>query len=246
VDAAARSDDHRFGWAEHRAVLFDLDGVLTPTAAVHRRAWGELFAGYGFTDDDYLIYVDGKPRYDGVRSFLRSRGVTLPEGSPGDAPGDDTVCAMGNRKDALFNTVLEREGVDPYPGSVATLDHLAELRVPVAVVSSSRNARTVLRAAGLGDRFTVVVDGVVAATDGIAGKPAPDTFLVAAEALGAAPDETVVVEDAVSGVAAGSAGGFVVVGVDRGAGRDALLAAGADLVVDDLAELLPDGEEGSA
>jgi beta-phosphoglucomutase family hydrolase len=244
VDAAGTRDDPHFSWGDHGAVLFDLDGVLTPTADVHRRAWGELFTDFGFTDDDYLTYVDGKPRYDGVRSFLQSRGVTLPDGVPGDPPGDRTVCAMGNRKDALFNAVLEREGVEPYPGSVATLDLLAELGIPVAVVSSSRNARTVLRAAGLDDRFEVVVDGVAAATGDIAGKPAPDTFLVAADALGATPEETLVVEDAVSGVLAGAAGRFTVIGVDRGAGRDALLAAGADIVVDDLADLLPDSESG--
>jgi beta-phosphoglucomutase family hydrolase len=239
---ALRAD---FDWRRHDGVLFDLDGVITPTAEIHEHAWGELFADFDYTEADYLRYIDGKPRYDGVRSFLASRNVTLPDGDPADAPGTDTVCAMGNRKNELFNVILERDGIAPYPGSLATLDLLDEAAIPSAVVSSSKNAGRVLDAAGLGERFEVVVDGLVAAAEHIAGKPAPDMYLVAARRIGVAPDRAVVVEDAVSGVAAGAAGGFdVVIGVDRGAGADTLLAHGATFVVDDLADLLPDGPTG--
>jgi beta-phosphoglucomutase family hydrolase len=226
-------------WQAYRAVLLDLDGVITPTAAVHQVAWAELFAPWGFTADDYLTYVDGKPRYDGVRSFLTARGVTLPAGTPQDPPGDATVAALGNRKDELFRELLERDGVAPYPGTIAVLDELDRLGIGQAVVSSSRNARPVLEAAGLGDRFEHVVDGVTIVEEGIVGKPAPDMFLRAADLLGAMPAESVVVEDASSGVAAGAAGGFgLVLGVDRGGNREALVASGAHLVVDDLAETL--------
>lgn len=226
-------------WAEYDGVLFDLDGVITPTAVVHQRAWAELFADWDFTMQDYLSHVDGKPRYDGVRAFLESRGDHLPEGSPQDAAGSSTVCAMGNRKDALFAEALERDGVEPYPGSIAVLDELDRLGTRQAVVSSSRNARKVLEAAGLGDRFEHVVDGVVADEEDLVGKPAPATFLRAAELLDVDPSSSVVVEDASSGVAAGAAGGFgLVLGVDRGGNREALIANGADLVVDDLAETL--------
>ena len=226
-------------WGAYRAVLLDLDGVITPTASVHEVAWAELFAPWDFTSADYLTHVDGKPRYDGVRSFLAARGVELPEGSPDDPPGDGTVAAMGNRKDELFRQLLERDGVAPYPGTLAVLDELDRLGVAQAVVSSSRNARPVLEAAGLGGRFQHVVDGVTIVEERIAGKPAPDMFLRAAQLLDATPAESVVVEDASSGVAAGVAGGFaLVLGIDRGANRDALLASGAHLVVDDLGETL--------
>jgi beta-phosphoglucomutase family hydrolase len=236
---AARTE---FDWRAFDAVLFDLDGVITPTAEIHEHAWGELFADYAFIREDYLRHIDGKPRYDGVRSFLASRDVVLPDGDPTDAPGCDTVCAMGNRKNELFNTILERDGIAPYPGSAATLELLAGEQIPAAIVSSSKNARTVLDAAGLGVRFDVVVDGTVAIEQHIAGKPAPDMYTYAADRLGVAADRSVVVEDAVSGVAAGAAGGFaVVIGVDRGAGRSALLNHGAAFVVDDLADLLPPG-----
>jgi beta-phosphoglucomutase family hydrolase len=229
-------------WTAYEGVLFDLDGVITPTAVIHERAWAELFKPWGFTTDDYLEYVDGKPRYDGVRSFLRSRGVDLPWGDPSDPPGDDTVCALGNRKNETFNAVLARDGIAPYPGSIAVLDLLDARAVPQAIVSSSKNARTVLGAAGLGERFPVVVDGILAADEQLPGKPAPDTFLRAAELLGVAPTRTVVVEDASSGVAAGAAGGFaLVLGIDRGGNHDALLAAGAHVVVGDLGETLPPG-----
>jgi beta-phosphoglucomutase family hydrolase len=228
------------------AVLFDLDGVLTPTADIHTRAWRTMFDEFlvprgmaPFTDDDYLRYVDGKPRFDGVRSFLASRGVTLPDGALTDPPGDATVSALGNRKNELFLQILRDDGIAPYPGSMRFLEHLDARGTKVAVVSSSRNAREVLDASGLAPRFEVVTDGLVAAREHIAGKPQPDMFLDAANRLGVAPADSVVVEDAVSGVAAGRAGNFgLVVGVDRGAGHDALREHGADVVVDDLAELI--------
>jgi len=234
-------------WTPYDAVLFDLDGVITPTAYLHMRAWAEMFTAFldshgvsePYTDDDYFAYVDGKPRYDGVRSFLHSRGIDIPEGEPSDPPDAETVCGLGNRKNDVFNAVLARDGIAPYPGSVRLLDALAERGTAVAVVSSSKNARTVLAAAHLTDRFEVVVDGVVAAELGLPGKPRPDTFLHAAERLGAPAARAVVVEDAVSGVAAGRAGDFgLVVGVDRGAGERTLLDAGADVVVADLGDLL--------
>jgi beta-phosphoglucomutase family hydrolase len=229
-----------FRWTDYDGVLFDLDGVITPTAEIHEHAWGELFAAYDYTEADYLAYIDGKPRYDGVRSFLASRNVTLPEGTPDDPPGDDTVSALGNRKNALFNEILAREGIAPYAGSQRTLDHLADVDVPCAIVSSSKNAGRVLEAAGLSERFEVVVDGIVAADLGLDGKPAPDGYLLGAERLGVDPHRSIVVEDAVSGVAAGANGSFAVtIGVDRGAGHAALLDNGATFVVDDLGELLP-------
>lgn len=190
-----------------------------------------------YTDDDYFAYVDGKPRYDGVRSFLASRAITLPEGSPDDPPTAESVCGLGNRKNALVTELIERDGVEPYPGSVRFLDSLPA-SVKLAVVSSSRNAPRVLAVSGLAERFVTVVDGQVAASQHLKGKPAPDTFLAAASVLGVAPAEAVVYEDATSGVAAGRAGGFgLVVGVDRGAGERALRDNGADLVVRDLGEL---------
>jgi beta-phosphoglucomutase family hydrolase len=238
--------EQRARFFDAAAVLFDLDGVLTPTAELHMRAWAELFApvltahhAAAYTDDDYFRYVDGRPRYDGVQAVLASRGIDLPYGDPADPAGADTVCGLGNRKNAVFSAALERDGMAPYPGSLALVDRLGALGIPAAVVSSSKNAVPVLVAAHLADRFPVVVDGVVAAAEHLPGKPAPDIFLAAAERLGVAPANAVVVEDAVSGVAAGAAGGFaLVVGVDRGVGADALTAAGADVVVHDLADLL--------
>ena len=228
-----------------RAVLFDLDGVLTPTAEIHMRAWERLFAPYctahglaPYTAADYFASIDGKPRYDGVATFLVSRGVELPRGEASDAPGEGTVCALGNRKDEIVNRMFADEGIEPYPGSVRFLDDVTRAGAAVAVVSSSRNTPAVLAAAGLADRFAVVVDGNVAAREHIAGKPAPDTYLRAAELLGVPAAEAVVVEDALSGVQAGSAGGFgLVLGVDRGVGAAALHAHGADVVVTDLGDL---------
>ena len=237
-------------WRDHDAVLFDLDGVLTPTAEVHMRAWAEMFTAFlagvdapdadtsPYTDADYFAHVDGKPRYDGVRDLLRARGIHLPDGSPSDPSHAETVCGLGNRKNDAFNVVLGRDGVTPFPGSVALLDVLREMGMPLAVVSSSANAPAVLAAAGLEDRFLTVVDGRVARELGLPGKPAPDTFVHAARACGTTPPRAVVVEDAVSGVRAGAAGGFgLVIGVDRGAGAEVLAEAGAHVVVADLGEL---------
>jgi len=234
------------------AVLFDLDGVLTPTASIHRAAWKEMFdhalatfAGEPaevaeFTEQDYLDHVDGKPRQDGVKDFLASRGITLPLGQPSDPPGTGTVWALGNRKNVLFGEILDRDGIAAFPGSLRLVEYLESRGVPMAVVSSSRNARHVLAAADLTDHFDHIVDGVVGAERGLAGKPAPDAYLLGASELGVAPDRGAVLEDALSGVAAGRNGAFgVVIGVDRGAGRQAMLEAGADVVVTDLAELLP-------
>lgn len=237
-------------YSTFHAFLFDLDGVLTPTAVVHQHAWRELFTDVldraavdPYTDSDYFRYIDGKPRYDGVASLLESRGIELPWGDPDDQPTTQTVCGLGNRKNVEFNTVLEREGVEPYPGSLALVRHLAAAGMPMAVVSSSKNAPGVLRAAELDGFFPLVIDGVVAAQRGLAGKPDPATYLEAAGELGFSAAECVVVEDAESGVAAGAAGNFgEVIGVDRGAGHAILEQHGATIVVDDLAELLT--EEG--
>ncbi len=234
-------------WEAAKGYLFDLDGVITPTAELHRQAWAEMFNQYlasqdrqrPYTESDYFSFVDGKPRYDGVRDFLDARGISLPEGKPDDSPETQSVCGLGNRKNQAFNEVLSREGVRAYPGSIALLKHLAGFGARMAVVSSSSNASAVIAAAGLSDYFPVVMDGLKARAESLPGKPAPDTFLAAAAALGVAPEEAVVFEDALSGVSAGAAGGFgLVVGVDRGVGANALLEAGADVVVSDLAELL--------
>lgn len=229
---------------QYDAYLFDLDGVLTPTVLLHRRAWRETFervfaaaGANGYRESDYFDSLDGKPRFEGVSALLDARGIRLPEGGEADE-GLDTVRGIGNRKNRAFAEMLERDGIDAYPGSVLLLDRLAALGKPLAVVSSSRNAEPVLRAAGLRDRFAAVVDGTVAGAEGLRGKPAPDTFLRAAELLGAAPERCAAFEDAVSGVQAARAGGFgLVVGVDRGAGREALADAGADIVVEDLGRL---------
>jgi beta-phosphoglucomutase family hydrolase len=228
-------------------VLFDLDGVLTPTADIHMHAWRtmfeELFAQKGvlqpYTDDDYFVHLDGKQRYEGVASLLSSRHIDVPWGSPADPSSADTVCGIGNRKNDVFSRVLEEEGVAPYPGSLALIEQLQAQGKPMGIVSSSKNAETVLGAAGIRDRFPVVVDGVVAARESLGSKPAPDMFTFAATALGVAPADAVVFEDAISGVAAARAGAFgLVVGVDRGVGPQALHDAGADVVVADLGEFL--------
>lgn len=227
------------------AVLFDLDGVLTPTADIHRYAWRvmwtELFSTEGvsppFSDEDYFAHLDGKRRDDGVASVLASRGIVLPAGQPDDPPTARTISGVGNRKNDVFSRILEREGIAPYPGSLTLVDELRREGLPMAVVSSSKNAVRVLTAARLADRFPVVVDGVVAAERHLASKPAPDMFLHAAALMRVPPAAAVVFEDALSGVAAARAGHFgLIVGVDRGAGEAALRAAGADVVVTDLAE----------
>ena len=233
------------------ALIFDLDGVVTRTAAVHAAAWKRLFddylqmaaqrAGEQFVpfdaEVDYAGYVDGKPRYDGVRSMLLARGIRIPDGDPGDPPDKETICGLGNRKNALFVEALEVRGVELYPGSISLIRAAREAGMRTAVVSSSRNCRLVLRSAALFDLFDTVIDGVYAADNGLPGKPAPDTFLRAATLLETTPDRSAVFEDAIVGIEAGRAGGFaLVVAVDRGAGHSALRAAGADIVVSDLGE----------
>jgi beta-phosphoglucomutase family hydrolase len=235
------------------ACLFDLDGVLTQTAKVHAAAWKQMFDEYlrersqrtgepfrPFDDvKDYDAYVDGKPRYDGVRSFLQSRGIELPQGTPEDPPGAETVDGLGNRKNELVLKLIHENGVQAYEGSVRYVHAVRDAGLPRVVVSSSANCRDVLRAAGIEDLFDAVVDGVVAEREGLRGKPAPDTFLAGAKALSIEPHHGVVFEDALAGVEAGRAGAFgFVVGVDRVGQREALLAHGADIVVEDLAELL--------
>jgi beta-phosphoglucomutase family hydrolase len=233
-------------WTGASAILFDLDGVLTPTATVHEQAWQELFEGYlssqpevtGYSESDYFDHIDGKPRFDGVRDFLASRGIVLPEGPTDDDPANTTVQGLGNRKNRIFNDIVST-GVEPFEGSVRFLEAVLDRGLKVAVVSSSRNAPAVLEAARLHHHFRVVVDGVVAAREGLPGKPSPATYQYAAQLLGLSTEECVVVEDAVSGVQAGQSGSFhSVIGVDRGAGRQTLLESGATVVVNDLDELL--------
>jgi len=238
------------------AVIFDLDGVLTDTATVHMKAWKETFdafleevegQGYRpFDAADYRRYVDGKPRYDGVESFLASRDIELPRGDPDDEPGRHTVYGLGNGKNERFRTVLERDGVEPFESSVAFVEACRHLGLKTAVVSSSKNCRAVLETAGIEDLFEARVDGVVAARLDLPGKPAPAIFLEAARRLDVGPASAAVLEDAVAGVQAGRAGSFrVVIGVDRTGHPDALRNAGADLVVGDLGELELTSPEGS-
>ena len=237
-----------------RACLFDLDGVLTKTATVHAAAWRATFDDYlrqrsertgepfaPFTRADYDVYVDGKPRADGTRSFLASRGITLPEGSAADPPGTETVQGISNAKNAEVLRRIESGGVAAYQGSVRYLHAVRAAGLSCAVVSASANCRPVLAAAGLDGLADVVIDGVVATEQQLAGKPAPDTYLAAAKAFRQPPGQCAVYEDALAGVAAGRAGDFGwVVGVDRVGQADALRSHGADVVVTDLAELLGD------
>lgn len=238
------------------ACLFDLDGVLTDTASVHRKAWKAMFDdflrsrfGSDFVpfdaDADYLRYVDGKTRSDGVRSFLRSRDITLPEGDPNEGDnaetGAETVTGLGNRKNAAFLKTLKTDGVTVFDGSRRYLEAVADQGLPVAVVSSSANTREVLELTGLAKFVDQRVDGVTIREQNIAGKPAPDSYLEGARRLGVEPAEAAVFEDALSGVEAGRAGRFgLVVGVDRVGQADALREHGADVVVTDLADLLGD------
>ena len=235
------------------AVLFDLDGVLTDTAKIHASCWKKMFDDFlkkrsSETNEpfqpfeiatDYKAYVDGKLRYDGVRSFLESRGIHLPPGDPESPPNDETVCGLGNRKDAMVKKAIEQEGVEVYEGGVKLVRHLRAKGIKTAVVSASKNCRAVLEAAGIAELFDLRVDGEVAALFSLPGKPAPDTFLKAAEQLGVKPQRAVVVEDAIAGVQAGRAGGFgLVIGVDRKGETESLIENGADIVVTDLGELL--------
>jgi len=235
-----------------RACLFDLDGVLTQTAKVHAAAWKEMFDGYlreraarsgKFVPFDpvmdYDDYVDGKPRYDGVRSFLSARGIALPEGEETDPPDAETVAGLGNRKNEIVLRMIRHDGVEAYEGSVRYVRAARAAGLARAVVSSSSNCREVLVAAGIDDLFEQRIDGLVAEREHLKGKPAPDTFVAGARALGVVPKQAAVFEDALAGVAAGRAGGFVyVVGVDRVGQAEALREHGADVVVSDLTELL--------
>lgn len=232
------------------ACLFDLDGVLTRTASVHAEAWREMFDAFlaargdtaGFTPGDYTAHVDGRPRADGTRAFLASRGITLPEGSPDDPAGAETVNGLGNRKNELLLEVIARDGVETFEGSLDYVRAARAAGLRTAVVSSSANTLQVLVATGTEELFDARVDAIVARERGLAGKPAPDTFLAGAELIGATAGTAAVFEDALAGVEAGRAGGFVhVVGVDRvrnGEHGPALAAHGADVVVQDLSELL--------
>lgn len=234
------------------ACLFDLDGVLTQTAKVHAAAWKETFDDYlrhraeqtgeQFVEfdevEDYDQYVDGRPRYDGVKSFLQSRGIELPQGSPDDPPGEATIDAIGNRKNEAVLKLIHEQGVEPYQGSVAYVRAARDAGLRRAVVSSSTNCRDVLRSAGIIDLFEEIVDGVVAEREHLKGKPAPDTFLAGARALGVEANDAAVFEDALAGVEAGRAGHFgCVVGVDRVGQAEALKHHGADIVVKDLSDL---------
>jgi beta-phosphoglucomutase family hydrolase len=235
------------------ACLFDLDGVVTKTALVHAAAWKEMFdaflrehaaaTGTGFVPFDpvgeYDRYVDGKPRLDGTRSFLQARGIQLPEGDPSDPPGALTVHGLSNRKNALVLQMIDKLGVQIYPGSVRYLRRAREAGLRTAIVSSSANTVQVLDAAGIADLFDVRIDGVIARQRSLAGKPAPDTFLAAAQELGVPPARAVVFEDALAGGEAGRAGHFgCVVGVDRTGQAAELAEHGADIVVNDVEELL--------
>ena len=236
-----------------RACLFDLDGVVTKTAVVHAAAWKETFDAFlrerdgadfrPFTDSDYDEYVDGRPRADGVRTFLASRGIELPEGDPDDPPDVRTVNGVGNRKNELVLEKIRTDGVETYEGTLRYIDAVRAAGLATAIVSSSANTRDVLRSIDAERLFDVRVDGVVARERGLPGKPRPDTFLAAARDLGVEPSRAAVFEDALAGMDAGRSGHFgYVVGVDRVGQTDALYAHGADRVVKDLAELGPGGD----
>ncbi len=235
------------------AVLFDLDGVLTDTARIHASAWKMMFdeflaartaaAGENHdpfdTDADYHEHVDGKPRYDGVRDFLASRGIELPEGAPEDPPERETVCGLGNRKNEKVGAAIEAQGVEVFPGSLDLVRQIRDAGLRAAVVSASANCEAALRAGGIDGLFEARVDGLTLQERDLPGKPAPDSFLEAARELGVEPKRAVVVEDAISGVQAGRAGRFgLVIGVARKGNADALAENGADVVVTDLGELV--------
>jgi beta-phosphoglucomutase family hydrolase len=231
------------------ACLFDLDGVLTNTAALHMDAWKQIFDDFlreragerfrPFTENEYLEYVDGRPRADGVRQFVASRGITLPDGSRDDPPTADTVHGLGNRKNEVLIAIIRERGVGPYPGSVRYLEAVRDAGLAVGVVTSSENAASVLDAADLSRFVRARIDGLVISGEKLRGKPEPDSFLAGARTLGVAPAETAVFEDALAGVQAGRAGGFGwVVGVDRTHQADELRSHGADIVISDLADIL--------
>jgi beta-phosphoglucomutase family hydrolase len=248
-----RPENKRINRDQYDAVLFDLDGVVTDTASIHATCWKQMFDQYlrnrarnrgeAFRPfelaTDYRLYVDGKPRFDGVRDFLASRGIHVPEGNPEDPTDVETVCGLGNRKNDLVNLVIADVGVDPYEGTVQFIHQLRRNGFKIAVVTSSQNCTTVLKAAKLDDLFEVQVDGNTIQAQRLAGKPAPDTFLMAAKLLGCEPERTVVIEDAISGVQAGANGRFgLVIGIARKGNAEELKHHGAHLIVDDLGELV--------
>ena len=247
-----RPESKRINRDQYDAVLFDLDGVVTDTASIHATCWKQMFDQYlrnrarnrgeAFRPfelaTDYRLYVDGKPRFDGVRDFLASRGIHLPEGNPEDPTDVETVCGLGNRKNDLVNLVIADVGVHPYDGTVRFIHQLRRNGFKIAVVTSSQNCTAVLKAAKLDDLFEVQVDGNTIHAQRLAGKPAPDTFLMA-ELLGCEPERTVVIEDAISGVQAGAKGNFgLVIGIARKGNAEELKRHGARVVVEDLGELL--------
>jgi beta-phosphoglucomutase family hydrolase len=233
------------------AVIFDMDGVVTQTATVHAAAWKRLFDAFLDSrlrpgehlqpfdiEEDYLRYVDGKPRYDGVVSFLASRGINLPYGSPSDPPSDATICGLGNRKDAYFQQLVAERGVDVFESTIELIRSLKAAGIRVGIFSASRNAESILQAAGVRTLFDAKVDGIDAEAMGLKGKPRPDMLLELTRRLGATPQRTAVVEDAIAGVQAGQAGGFaLVIGVNRSPNPGRLVANGADQEVPDLAQV---------
>lgn len=229
------------------AVILDMDGVITQTARAHSEAWKEMFDAFlrkrpgdfsQVTDKDYLQFIDGKPRYEGVRSFLESRNIELPYGNPEDPPGEETICGLGNLKNGFFHDILERNGVDTYDDAIVSIKEWRKKNLKTAVVSSSKNCRRVLEIAGISELFDARVDGITLQEKGIAGKPAPDMFLEAARLLGSRPENSVVFEDAISGVQAGTRGNFALVaGVGRSGNRKALSENGADLVIESLDQI---------
>lgn len=230
------------------AVIFDMDGVVTQTAQVHAKAWKKVFdtflqkrfssAYQPFDNQDYLLYVDGKPRYEGVKSFLESRGIHLPWGNPNDLPEQETICALGNQKNRIFLNLIRDQGVEVYESTIHLIQVLRRTGVKTAVISASKNTPEVLKAANISELFDAKVDGHDAIRLGLKGKPEPDVFLEAAQQLGSTPKRTVVVEDAIAGVQAGKKGGFgLVIGVDRGHQDKLLKENGADIVVKDLSEV---------
>jgi beta-phosphoglucomutase family hydrolase len=238
---------------KYDAVLFDMDGVLTMTMTIHAACWKSMFDEYLLqrakshaeafrpfeVASDYKAYVDGKLRYDGVQAFLTSRGIDLPYGRPEDEPTRDTVCGLGNRKDLMVKESITSGGVELLDGALDLVQAVSNAGIKTAVVSASKNCGMILKAAGIEDLFDCIVDGTVAAEHSLPGKPAPDTYLEAARELAVAPERSVVVEDAISGVAAGRSGGFgLVIGIDHHGDREALREHGADIVVESLRELL--------
>lgn len=253
MESSPSHRSYRFKSALFQAVIFDLDGVITQTASLHARCWKQTFdeflkkrsanAKNSFIPfdlkKDYQQYVDGKPRYDGVQSFLQSRHIDLPHGEPDDPPDKETICGLGNRKNNLFEKALQTDGIKVYEGTVAWIHQLRGQGLKTAVVTASKHGDMILKAAAISHLFDARVDGNTAEAMNLKGKPEPDTYLKAAEMLQVEPRKAVVVEDALAGVQAGHRGGFgLVIGIDRDNHADELLADGADFVVADLVELV--------